>query len=249
MTDIHAHILPGIDDGAPDMAAALEMAAMAVESGVKTIVATPHCMDFAKRQNLWDSQLQAELSAFRRILAKEKIPLEILPGMEIFGTPQVPALIRQGKMIGINNSDYMLIEFAFHNYASRATEILEQILAQGKRPVIAHPERYIYVQKDPSILNMWTEMGCLMQINKGSLLGAFGNAEQQLAYELVDRGFAFCVASDAHSPMRRTTWMKDVQRLIRQQFSPAAAQMLLETNPARIINNENIRWDNPHWFR
>ena len=73
MTDIHAHILPGIDDGAPDMAAALEMAAMAVESGVKTIVATPHCMDFAKRQNLWDSQLQAELSAFRRILTKEKI--------------------------------------------------------------------------------------------------------------------------------------------------------------------------------
>ena len=249
MTDIHAHILPGIDDGAPDMDAAIEMAAMAVESGVKTIVATPHCMDFAKRQNLWDSQLQAELSAFRRILTKEKIPLEILPGMEIFGTPQVPDLIRQGKMIGINNSDYMLIEFAFHNYASQATEILEQILALGKRPVIAHPERYIYVQKDPSILNMWTEMGCLMQINKGSLLGAFGNAEQQLAYELVDRGFAFCVASDAHSPMRRTTWMKDVQRLLRQQFSPSAAQMLLETNPAKIIRNENIRWDNPHWFR
>ena len=249
MIDIHAHILPGVDDGAENMDEALEMAAMAVESGVKTLVVTPHCMDFEDRKNFWDPQLEAEIENFRARLARENIPLKILPGMEIFGTHKTPDLIRQGKVAGLNNSDYMLIEFAFYNYAAQATEILEQIIALGKRPVIAHPERYEYVQADPSILNLWVEMGCLLQINKGSLLGSFGRIEQALAFELVDRGFVFAVASDAHSPVRRTTWMADVYRLLAQEFSPSVANRLLKTNPAKIINNENIQRAQPHWFR
>ena len=249
MTDIHAHILPGIDDGAENMDDALEMAALAVESGVKTLVVTPHCMDFADRKNFWDTQLVQEIEKFRLQLAKENIPLEILPGMEIFGTHKTPDLIRQGKLTGINNSDYILIEFAFHNYAAQATEILESIIELGKRPVIAHPERYEYVLNDPSILNLWVEMGCLLQINKGSLLGAFGRREQALAFELVERDFAFAVASDAHSPVRRTTWMKDVKRLLTQEFSQSTAERLLKTNPEKIIRNENIPRAQPHWFR
>ncbi len=249
MIDIHAHILPGIDDGAENMDDALEMAALAVESGVKTLVVTPHCMDFADRKNFWDTQLTEEIEKFRSRLAKECIPLEILPGMEIFGTHKTPDLIRQGKLTGLNNSDYLLIEFAFHNYAAQATEILEKIIDMGKRPVIAHPERYEYVLEDPSILNLWVEMGCLLQINKGSLLGAFGHREQALAFELIERDFVFAVASDAHSPVRRTTWMGDVYTLLAQEFSQSTAKRLLETNPAKIIRNENIHWAQPHWFR
>lgn len=249
MVDIHAHILPGVDDGAPDMDSALEMAALAVESGVTVLVATPHCMDFAGRKNYWDSRLTEDMLYFRQMLKKEKIPLKLKPGMEIFGTSKTPGLFKEDKLIGINGSRYPLIEFAFHNYAAQATEILENVLALGLRPVIAHPERYKYIQSDPALLNLWTEMGCLLQINKGSLLGSFGRAEQQLAFELVDRGFAFAVASDAHSPIRRTTWMKDVQQLLTEEFSPATAKKLLDANPMKLINNEIIREASPHWFR
>ena len=249
MIDIHAHILPAIDDGAENMDDALEMAALAVESGVKTIVVTPHCIDFADRKNFWAPQLMEEIEKIRSRLAKEKIPLEILPGMEIFGTRKTPDLIRRGKLTGLNNSDYMLIEFAFHNYAVHATEILEQIIDLGKRPVIAHPERYEYVLEDPSILNLWVEMGCLLQVNKGSLLGAFGRREQALAFELIERDFVFAVASDAHSPARRTTWMVDVYNLLAREFSQSTAKRLLETNPGKIIRNENIQRVQPRWFR
>ena len=249
MIDIHAHILPGIDDGAENMDDALEMAALAVESGVKTLVVTPHCMDFADRKNFWDTQLMEEIAQFRTQLARENIPLEILPGMEIFGTHKTPDYIRQGKITGINNSDYLLIEFAFHNYAAQATEILERVADLGKRPVVAHPERYEYILEDPSILNLWAEMGCLLQINKGSLLGVFGRREQSLAFELIDRDFAFAVASDAHSSVRRTTWMGDVARLLKQEFSQSTADRLLKVNPAKIIKNENIQEAQPFWFR
>ena len=249
MIDIHAHILPGIDDGAENMDDALEMAALAVESGVKTLVVTPFCMDFADRKNFWDTKLMEEIAKFRTQLAKENIPLEILPGMEVFGTQNTPELIRQGKITGLNNSDYILIEFAFYNYAAQATEILEKIINMGKRLVIAHPERYEYILNDPSILNLWVEMGCLLQINKGSLLGAFGRREQALAFELIDRGFAFTVASDAHSPVRRTTWMSDVASLLTGEFSQSTADRLLKINPEKIIRNANIPRAQPRWFR
>ena len=249
MIDIHAHILPGIDDGAQNLTDALEMAALAVESGVTVLAATPHCMDFADRSNFWGPELIRQLQNFRTELKKAGIPLTVVPGMEVFGTERVPELLRQKKLLGLNGSDYLLIEFPFQSYAAQATEILEDVLAAGMHPVIAHPERYDYVQEDPRLLNFWTEMGCLLQINKGSLLGRFGRQIQQLALELVARRFAFAVASDAHTPDIRTTWMKDVQQLLREEFSDAAAAALLERNPLKLLKNDKIPAAAPYWFR
>lgn len=249
MIDIHAHILPGIDDGATDMNSALQMAALAAESGVTILTATPHSSVYGRQQNHWDQNLIQKVLNFRSALDETKIPLKIAPGMEIFGTPEVPRLLKQRKMIGLNGSNYPLIEFAFTNYAAQATEILEEVVSIGMRPVVAHPERYDYVQRDPSILNLWVEMGCLLQINKGSLLGYFGRTEKMLSMELVERKFAFAVASDAHSPMVRTTWMEDVQKLLLEEFSEQIASRLLYGNPLKILKNEIIREVEPHWFR
>ncbi len=248
MIDIHAHILPGIDDGAADWAETMEMAALAVESGVDLLVATPHAASSGKAKNWMNDDLVQLMLSFRRRLAEEKIPLKVVAGMEIFGTDQVPRLLREGKLMGLNGSRYPLLEFPFVDYAAEATDILEEIVADGMRPVVAHPERYDYVQRDPSLLNLWTEMGCLLQINRGSLLGRFGRREQLLAEALVMRGFAFAVASDAHSCRYRTTWMQDVQEYLRREISPQAAWALLERNPLALVNNEDVPWEEPHWF-
>ena len=125
MIDIHAHILPGIDDGAADIESALEMADMAAESGVTIMVATPHSSVYGRTQNHWDQELIQHVLNFRSAVEQAKIPLKIAPGMEIFGTPEVPKLLKQKKMLGLNGSDYPLVEFAFSNYAAQATEILE----------------------------------------------------------------------------------------------------------------------------
>lgn len=248
MIDIHAHILPGIDDGAENMKSALEMAEIAAESGTMVMVATPHCMEFAERKNFWGQQLAKQVRDFRDALKRENIPLKIAPGMEIFGTPEVPRLLRERKMIGINGSDYPLIEFDFYNYADRATEILEKVLALNMRPIVAHPERYEYVQKDPRILNLWVDMGCLLQVNKGSLLGSFGRNEKYLAAELVERKFAFAVASDAHSPNIRTPRMDEVRDMLKEEFSEETANLLLKDNPLKILKNEKIFAEEPFWF-
>lgn len=248
MVDIHAHILPGLDDGAEDMNSALEMAALAVESGVEIIAATPHSSAFGRAQNHWGPELVRAVKSFREALKKADIPLQVCRGMEIFGSSEVPELLTNGKLIGLNGSRYVLVEFAFTDYATEATEVLEEILAIGRRPVVAHPERYLYVQDDPALLNLWVEMGCLLQVNKGSLLGRHGRQEELLALALVDRGFAFAVASDAHSPVVRTPWLGEAETLLREEFSPETATALLRSNPLRLLKNEEIRFEEPDWF-
>ena len=248
MIDLHAHILPGIDDGAPDLDTALAMAEMAQESGVTAIVATPHCNMPGRFENYWDYSLHRKIKAFQQALQKAGIKLSIISGMEVFGTPENPELLREGKLTTLGGSRYLLIEFPFDGYAQQATEILRAILAMGYRPVVAHPERYRYAQDSPSLLNHWLNIGCLMQLNKGSLLGRFGRAAQTLALSMLNRGFAIAVASDAHSSSVRTTWMKDMWEFLCEEYSELTAQKLLEDNPRRILYNEEIRMKEPEWF-
>lgn len=249
MIDIHAHILPGVDDGADSLQSALRMAEMAVESGVTAIVATPHCnLPGAPRLNYWDDDLRARLDDFRDALRDAQIGLDILPGMEIFGTEEVPDLMQDGLLTTLGGTRSPLIEFPFHHYGREATQVLEAMVDLGFRPVVAHPERYRFAQEYPPLLNRWVDMGCLLQVNKGSLMGRFGRAAEMLAMALVDRGFASFVASDAHTPVIRTTWMQDVRTLLREEFSPACAQLLLEENPRRLLGGEDLRPEPPEWF-
>lgn len=249
MIDIHTHILPGLDDGSQDLESSLLMAEMAAESGVTAIVATPHSnLKGYYANNYWDKELRGRLESFQEALNEAEIAVTIFPGMEIFGTQDVPELLREGRLIPLANSRYPLIEFPFQDYDQQATRVLEDVTAMGYRPVVAHPERYRYTQEFPPLLNRWVEMGCLLQVNKGSLLGRFGRAAELLSLSLLDRGFAAFVASDAHSPVVRTTWLMEVRDFLCEEYSESAAQLLLEDNPKKLLENADIHIEEPEWF-
>lgn len=242
MIDLHSHILPELDDGSQSLRESLAMARMAVDSGITAMVATPHCIDDRSRE------VYAAWELLREVLREHEVPLKLLPGMEIFGTPDTARLLQEGRLLTLNGSRYPLIEFPFHSTGEEETWILRSVCRAGFRPVVAHPERYAWVQRDPEILNRWHRMGCLLQVNRGSLLGRFGRHAQETAIELTDRGFAAVVASDAHSPQVRTPWMKDVWELLSGEFSPRCAKTLLQDNPRRILKNEDIPPVEPEWF-
>lgn len=242
MIDLHSHILPEVDDGSQSLGESLAMARMAVESGVTVMAATPHCTDTGARE------IYIAWKLLRQALKENHIPLRLLLGMEIFGTENTLKLIQEKKLFTLNGSRYPLVEFSFHSDGEQETRILRSLCRAGLRPVVAHPERYSYIQYDPEILNRWYRMGCLVQVNRGSLLGRFGIQAQEMALELVERRLVSAVASDAHSPQMRTPWMEDVQALLSREFSPGYARLLLLENPARILKNYPLTPVEPGWF-
>ena len=242
MIDLHSHILPELDDGSRSISESLEMARLAAESGITAVVATPHCMDGRA------GQVRSAALLLREALHEAEIPLRLYMGMEIFGTAETARLLREKKLFTINNSRYPLIEFSFRSGGREETGILQSVIRAGYRPLIAHPERYSYVLEDPKLINLWKRMGCFFQVNRGSLMGRFGNGPRQLGMELVGRGFATVVASDAHSASVRTPWMQDVRELLSREVSPVAAEYLLLRNPKSIIRNEKLPSAEPEWF-
>lgn len=238
MVDLHCHILPGVDDGAEDLAQALEMARMAADSGLRTIVATPHCnLPWGAEENdatVW----MRSLTDLRKAVAEAEIPLEILPGAEVFCTPALPELLERKKLQTLAGSRYLLMEFYFDESPEFMENCFEIAGHRGYVPVVAHPERYEASWRDPELVPRWFRGGCVIQLNKGSILGRLGSRAETVSKFLLERGFAHVVASDAHGTNARTPHMTAVLRHLEDTYAPGYARILLSRNPERIAQDK-----------
>lgn len=240
MIDIHTHILPGIDDGARDMEDSIEMASIAVESGVHTLVATSHAntQGFFRRYNV--EEYMERLFLLQQTLDREEIPLTVLSGMEIFMTEQVPDMIREERLLPINGTNYFLMEFGFGIDQKEMDELLDDVMELSVIPIIAHPERYRCVQRSARGLFYWMEQGCLTQVNRGSIFGRFGKDVKICVDHLLKKNMVTCIASDAHKPFERTTYMADIKEYMETQYSFEYSKKLLYDNPSKILNGKRI---------
>ena len=240
MIDIHTHIIPGLDDGSQDIETSIIMAEMAVDSGVDTIIATPHCNQSGMYENYVSDDLLRWMDRFREEVEREEIDLDVKFGMEIFCTREVPKLLREKKLLTLNDSRYALVEFPFGIDIPRMERMLFSVLDSGYIPVIAHPERYFAVQAQPEITYDWLQEGMGIQINKGSLFGRFGRDEYRCANNLLRNGLVSCIASDAHGIDSRTTDMSDAFEFVSMEYSEELADLLLEENPRRILDDKPL---------
>lgn len=240
MVDIHCHILYGVDDGSDDLAETVEMLRLAERGGTSKVIATPHSNVPGSYRNHWCPELEGRLAAVNSELKREGVGVEVYPGQEIFSTPDTARLLREGKLITLNFSRYALVEFDFYEYSVEAYAMLGQIAAEGYVPVVAHPERYAFVCEEDDAALRLKDMGCLLQVNKGSLKGSFGMRAKRAAHSLLADGFADFVASDAHSPYVRTPFLADAHEAISVMYSRDYADLLLKTNPSLLLDNKEI---------
>ncbi|MDR0889424.1 MAG: hypothetical protein LBM28_02110 [Oscillospiraceae bacterium] len=241
MVDLHCHIIPGIDDGAQSAGMACRMAEKALRSGVDTIVATPHCNLSATIGNYRGRRYTEAFEMFRALLRQRGIPIKILPGAEIYArSSNLKWLLQQDKLITLNRSRYLLTEFSFNSSGAHIQSLLRIIAKHGLTPVIAHPERYEAVQRSPQLVANWFSQGCIIQLNKGSLLGLLGNSPQLTALHLLEHGLAHVIASDAHDLERRTAGLSSLLPLLERYCAGEYVDLLLRTNPTRIIRDEQI---------
>lgn len=239
MTDIHCHILPGVDDGAENTEAALAMARQAADCGIRDVIATPH---FRGREGELEElpRVFRQLELLNGALTREDIPLTVHPGAEILCFPETVALARKGLLPTLGETNYVLCEFFFDAPYEFMDRILSDIAQAGYRIVVAHPERYEAVIRDPRCARHWFRKGYVIQLDKGSVLGAFGGRVQGAARWLLDMGFVHLIASDAHSPRRRTTDLTFLRSWLLERYPEGYTRLLLEENPRRLLRNHDM---------
>ena len=158
----------------------------------------------------------------------------------MFSTPDLPELLADRKIITLNGSRYLLMEFDFQEDPGFAGWILGKVAELGVVPVIAHAERYEFVQENLGLVYQWYRKGYGVQINKGSFAGRFGRAAQRAAYELLDHNLVSAVASDAHGTYARTPWMRDVWQELLEEYPADYLRVLFDENPERICRNLDL---------
>lgn len=240
MYDLHCHIMFGVDDGADSAEESIRMARIACESGTKGIAATPHCNISEFNRNEWTAEFTRKIIMLNSTLAELDIPVKIYPGQEIFCGEDVTALLKSGNLLTLNGSGYVLVEFDFGEYSDTVYSKLGEIISAGYVPIVAHPERYGFVQEDKDAPLRMKKMGCLLQLNKGSFKGGFGRGAYVSSSAMLEKGLADIVASDAHGPFVRTPFLADAHEFISERFSSEYADILFKSNPKKILKNKMI---------
>ncbi len=242
--DLHSHILPGFDDGASDDVEFLQMARIAVAGGTATMVATPHYDP--ESPAFGPESVKAAVENYQRILEDNAIPLKLLPGLELKINAGLLELAGTGGLAEYTlarNGGHLLVELPMLDVPLCTMETVFRIRLAGVIPVLAHPERNRQLQDNPALIEEMSGRGVEMQVNAGSLEGLFGRKARRLARRLVKEGKTRLVASDAHGPGGRNPDLSRAASTIGRLLGPEAPDLLLEVNPALVLEGGRFRPD------
>lgn len=204
MIDLHNHLLPGIDDGAPDLATALALARVAVQDGITHLVCTPHI--HPGRYDNTPASIQAAQQLFVAALKDAGIALQVAAAAEVRFGMELMVGIGQGSIPFLGEwqgKQVLLLEFPHGEIPYGAERLTSWLLQRNIVPMIAHPERNKGVMRSPGKLKAFIEQGCLLQVTAASVAGHFGPAAADIAHDLLEQGLVTILASDAHNLQHR----------------------------------------------
>ena len=236
LIDVHCHYLPAVDDGARDIQDAIALVRAAREDGTRVAVLTPHV--FAGR---WDnslSMLRPRFAAFRKLIASKRIDIRLCLGAEVHLLPESIQLVEAGEapMLGAwDGMPVMLLELPDGRIPSNALSGVRHLLRLGVLPMIAHPERNKDVMRDVDVIEPFVLEGCLLQLTAASVIGEFGERAARASRELLDRGWATLVASDAHHRVNRPPRLRAAHQWLTEHYGADIASEMTSVAPARIV--------------
>ena len=244
MYDLHAHILPGVDDGAVTPEDTLEMSRVAAQTGTKVVLATPHRKDVTENWSVaYLRALIADMNAQNRA---HGVDLSLVLGMENHLDTDLPAEIEAGRALPMNGTRYILIEMPFFGRPDYIEDTLAEVQAMGLVPVLAHPERIEAFQRDPDMLRRFVEKGMLSQITSNSLIGFWGEDVCRFTRYLLKNGMAHVMASDTHHATGGRSPRMDVGLEAAAEIVgfDAALAMLVDT-PKAILEDKRVEIESP----
>lgn len=236
MVDLHAHILPGIDDGPGEWDKALKMLARAAHDGIVGIVATPHVVPGG-----YDNTAEAVLGLTEELKERTRdTEIAIYPGSELMVCNDTLRGLEKKKYLTINNSRYALVELPAQFSPEPVYDFIHSLAMRGLVPVIAHPERNPRIQEDMGFLHEMVGMGALSQITSGSLTGLFGNAVKRAAVDILGRRLCHVIASDAHNNGKRAPVLSHGLKVAAGIVGERDALAMVRETPNMILSDLDI---------
>jgi len=226
ITDIHSHIIPYIDDGADDIETSIEMAEIAVSEGIESIICTPHAISGYDELIPEANEQREEL---QRRLQYRGIPLQLYQGFEVY-VNEAFLDYEHPERLAMNGGKHILIETDFERIPACMDEVFYLLRITGLTPILAHPERYLYLKKEFALCKEWKNNGMMFQINAGSMAGLYGKTAQKLAQKLLKKGYADMIGTDAHSAGRRAPLIKESLAECRKRHGEGTMEQLLKNN-------------------
>lgn len=236
MYDLHSHLLPGIDDGAPDLATALTMARLAVAGGVKVQACTPHILPGVYNNS--GPQIRLAVARLQEALDQEGIALRLVAGADVHLVPDVVGGLRSGHLLTLADSRYVLIEPPHHVPPARLVEMFFNILVAGFQPILTHPERLAWIRPNYGLIEQLATGGVWMQLTASSLLGAFGREPKYWSERMLNEGKAHILASDCHDAGRRPPNLLEGFSHASAALGETEAKHLVVTRPLCVLANQ-----------
>jgi len=242
--DLHAHILPGVDDGATSIDVSIEMAKVAAERGTKVILATPHRKDVTESSSV--QHITELVEHINGEMKSQNIDLSVVLGMENHLDLELPDEVTNGRALPMNGTRYILVEMPFFGCPNYAEDVLFRLQLNGLTPVLAHPERIEAFQRDPDLLVSLVERGMLSQVTAGSFVGYFGKEVRRFANTLLGHGLVHLIASDTHFPGgARSPNLRLGLDAVRAIVGPERAKAMVLDTPGAILGNLDVQVEPP----
>ena len=247
MIDFHTHILPNIDDGSRSVEETFQMIKEAKNVGFDSIISTSHYIE-----NYYESSVEERtewINALSDTLKKENIDINLYLGNEVFFSENIIQLLNKNKIAKINNSRYMLFEFAMNVKPLNVYDIIYEMLQNKIVPILAHPERYTFVQEDPSLIYDFIDTGVLMQANYASIIGWYGPRAEILAKKFLKSNMISFLGSDVHKPNTIYPKIPEIIQVIEKIIGKEKLYNLTTLNPKKVLQNEYIEVPEPTEFK
>ena len=247
MIDIHSHILPNIDDGARSIEETFNLIKEAQKAGFEAIISTSHYME-----NYYETDVperEVWVKAICENLQTKNIETNLYLGNEIYFSDNIIELLEQRKASTINDTSYVLFELPLNAEPMNLYDVVYEMLQYKLVPILAHPERYSYVQKDPDLVYDLIEKGVLMQANYGSIIGQYGEKAQIIVRKFFENNMVHFLGSDVHRPNTIYPKIPQILREIESIIGSEKLEELTTKNPKLLLNNKKIEIEEPTDFK
>ena len=246
MIDFHTHILPNIDDGSRSIDETFNLIKEAKEVGFEGIVLTSHYIE-----NYYETDVPERdvwVKAITENLQAKGIETNLYLANEIYISDNMMRLLEEGKASTINNSCYVLFELPLNSEPLNLYDVIYSLQENKLIPILAHPERYSFVQKEPELVYDLIEKGCLMQSNYGSIIGQYGVKAEFIVRKFFENNMIHFLGSDVHRQNSIYPKIPYEKEKIREIVGEQKLEELTTINPKLVLANKKIDIDEPEEF-